>query len=156
MHHDAVELVEREWPTLADLADAVERRVIAADAGIELERHPHRLPLAAKPGAERVEIEAVGRARERGAESSIRRLEHIADAGEASLRQQCAIEPALRRAAGMHALDHGAILRGHQAGGLSARDAERMHGLPWVKLETARGTGGCREHAERCSRVPTL
>jgi hypothetical protein len=41
----------------------------------------------------------------------------------------------------MHALDHGAVLRRHQAGRLGAGDAERMHGLLRVKLEPARGGG---------------
>src|SRR6185369_4036198 len=122
----------------------------------ELQRNPHRLPVAAKPGAERVEIEPISGARERGAEATVRRLENIADAGEPGLCQQRAIEPALRRAAGMHALDHGAVLRGHQAGGLCSCDAKRMHGLLRVKLEAARGTGGSREHAKGRARVPAL
>src|SRR5206468_11360405 len=135
VHYDAVELVERERAALADVADGVKRGVVAADTGIELERDPHRFPFAAKPGAERIEIETVGRARESSAEAAVRRLEHIADAGEARLRQERAIEPALRGAAGMHALDHGAVLRGHQAGRLGAGDAERVHGLLRGKLE---------------------
>ena len=33
----------------------------------------------------------------------------------------------------MHAFDHGAVLRGHQAGGLRAGDAERVHGLLGIR-----------------------
>ena len=44
------------------------------------------------------------------------------------LGQQRAVKPALRGAARVHALHHGAVLRRHQAGGLGAGDAERVHG----------------------------
>ena len=71
----------------------------------------------------------IGGARERGAEAAVGRLEHVDDPGEAAAGEQRPIEPALGRAAGMHALDHGAVLRRHQAGRLGAGDAERMHGL---------------------------
>ena len=56
----------------------------------------------------------------------------------------------------MHALDHGAVLRGHQAGGLRAGDAERVHGLLRVELQTARRAGGGREHADRGAGMPAL
>ena len=56
----------------------------------------------------------------------------------------------------MHALDHGAVLRRHQAGGLGAGDAERVHGLLRIELEAARGAGAGREHAERRARMPAL
>src|SRR5207248_11172615 len=128
VHPDAVDLAELEWAALANVADGVERRVIAADAGIEFQRNPHRLPFASQAFAQGLEIEAVLRAREGGAESAIRRLENVGDAGEPTLGEERAVEPALRGAAGMHPLDHGAILRRHQAGGLRAGDAERMHG----------------------------
>ena len=72
------------------------------------------------------------------------------------LREQRPVEPALRRAPGMHALDHGAVLRGHQAGRLRAGDAERVHGLLGVEAERARRAGGGREHADGRARVPAL
>ena len=56
----------------------------------------------------------------------------------------------------MHALDHRAVLRGHQAGGLRAGDAERVHGLFGVEPEAARGAGSRGEHAERRAGMPAL
>ena len=56
----------------------------------------------------------------------------------------------------MHALDHGAVLRGHQAGGLCAGDAERVDGLLRVELEPARRAGGRGEHADRGAGMPAL
>ena len=73
------------------------------------------------------------------------------------LRQQRAVKSALRRAAGMHALDHGAVLRGHQAGRLRAGDAERVHGLLRRRGRGARaapGRGG--EHADGGAGMPAL
>ena len=56
----------------------------------------------------------------------------------------------------MHALDHRAVLRRHQARGLRAGDAERVHGLVGVELQSARGARGGGEHAERGARMPAL
>ena len=92
---------------------------------------------AAEAGHELVEIEAVLRARERRAEAAVFAFEHVDDAGEALFGEQRAIEAALRRAAGMHALDHRAELRGHQPRGLRAGDAERVHRL--FGIEPQRG-----------------
>src|SRR5688572_9214421 len=91
-------------------ADRVERRVVASDARIELERDAHRLPLRAEPGGELREIEAVGGAREGGAEAAVLALEDVLDAGEAALGEERTVETALRRAAGVHALHHRAVL----------------------------------------------
>ena len=52
----------------------------------------------------------------------------------------------------MHALDHGAVLRRHQAGRLRAGDAERVHGLLRVEPKPARRAGRGREHAEASRR----
>src|SRR5207248_10387699 len=101
---DLREFVEPERTARTDVADRIKRRVVAADAGIEFQRNAHGLEPLAEAGGELGEIEAVGRARERRAEAAIRRLEHVHDAGESLLRQQRAVEPALRRAARMHAL----------------------------------------------------
>ena len=124
----------------------VERGVVAADAGIEFERDAHGLEALAEPGAQLREIEAVLRARKRRAEAAIRRLEHVDDAGKTLARQQRGIKPALRRAAGMHALDHGAILRRHQAGRLRAGDAERVHGRVRRRAPSARAAPAAAEN----------
>src|SRR5262249_15066430 len=87
--------------------------------------------------------ETVLRAGKSGAKTAIGRLEHVGDSGEPPTGKKCRIKPALRRAPGMHALDHGAILRRHQPAGLGAGDAERMHSLFHVECQRARG-GGCR------------
>jgi hypothetical protein len=134
----------------------VEGGVVAADAGIELESDAHRLEALAQARAELCEIEAVLRARERRAEAAIGRLEHVDDAGEAVPGEQRAVEPALRRAAGMHALDHGAVLRRHQARRLGARDPERVHGLIDRELQASRGAGGGGIDPERRAGVPAL
>jgi hypothetical protein len=142
MHDDLVKLIQRERATRADIANGIERRVIAADAGIELQRDPHRFPLAGEPCAERVHIETVLRAREGRAEAPVRRLEYIDNAGEAPLSQERAVESALGGAAGMHALDHGAVLRGHQPRRLGAGDPERMHGAVRIEPQRPRRTRG--------------
>jgi hypothetical protein len=156
VHDDLVELIECERPALLDGADRVERRVVRTDAGIELERDPHGLEPLAETGAQLLELEAVLGARERGAETAIGRLEHINDAGESFLRQQRAVKAALRRAAGVHALHHRAVLRGHQAGGLRAGDAECMHGVLGIEAQPARGSGSRREYADGGTRMPAL
>ena len=57
----------------------------------------------------------------------------------------------------MHALDHGAVLRRHQPGGLGAGDAERMHGLRRrYRPKPRRGAGRRREHAHRRAGMPAL
>ncbi len=73
-----------------------------------------------------------------------------------ALRQQRAIKPALRRAARMHALDHGAVLRRHQPRRLGAGDAERMHGLLRREPQRRRGAGRRREHADGRAGMPAL
>ncbi len=128
-HDDALDIVRSEWPTRLHEPDGVERRVIGADAGIEFERDAHRLETLAKTGGEFGPVEAILRAREGRAEPAIRALEDISDAGEATLGEEGAVETALRRATGMHALDHSAVLRRHQTGRLRAGDAERMDHL---------------------------
>ncbi len=130
--------------------------MVAADAGIEFERDAHGLEPLAQPRGQLGEPEAVLRAREGGAEAAIFALEHVDDAGEAGLREQRAIEPALRRAPGMHALDHGAVLRRHQAGRLGAGDAERMDGRVRRQPQRRRGAGGGREHADGGAGMPAL
>src|SRR5580658_5876692 len=99
VHDDLVDVVERERPALADVADGVERGVVTADAGIEFQRNAHGLEAFAEARAQLFEIEAIVRARERRAEAAIRRLEYVDDAGEAVLRQKRAVKPALRGAA---------------------------------------------------------
>ena len=59
VHDDLVELVERERLPLLDVADRIERRVVAADAGIELQRDAHRLEALAETGAQLLDVEAV-------------------------------------------------------------------------------------------------
>ena len=56
----------------------------------------------------------------------------------------------------MHALDHGAVLRRHQAGRLGAGDAERVHGLVGIELEPARRAGRGRENPDRGAGMPAL
>ena len=56
----------------------------------------------------------------------------------------------------MHALDHRAVLRGHQTGGLRPGNAERVYGVLGVELQPAGGAGGGREHADRRAGVPAL
>src|SRR5712691_9693953 len=156
LHHDLVELIERERAAAGEVADGVERGVVAADAGIELERDTHGLEALAEPGAQLGEIEAILRARERGAEAAIGRLEHVDDAGEALLGEQRGVEPALRRPPGMHALDHGAVLRRHQPRRLGPRNAERMDRLAGGEAQAARGAGGGGVDAEGGAGMPAL
>ena len=73
-----------------------------------------------------------------------------------SFAKQRAVKPALRRAAGMHALDHGAVLRRHQAGRLGAGDAERVHGFLGIECQPARRAGGGRENPDRGAGMPAL
>ena len=56
----------------------------------------------------------------------------------------------------MHALDHRAILRGHQTGGLRPGNAERVHRVLGIELQSAGGAGGGREHADRRAGMPAL
>ena len=156
MHHDRRDLVGRERPPRADRPDGVERGVVAADAGIEFERHAHGLESLAEPRGQLGEVELVARAGERGAEAAVRAFEHVGDAGEALLGEQRRIERALRRAARMHALDHGAVLRGHQAGRLGAGNAERMHDLVGGNAQRRGGARDAGEHPDRGAGVPAL
>ena len=56
----------------------------------------------------------------------------------------------------MHALDHGAILRGHEACSLRAADAQSIHGLTHIKTHRARRAGCRREDTKRRTRMPAL
>src|SRR5579864_7898246 len=93
VHDDLLDIVERKRPAGADVADGVERGVVAADAGIEFQGNAQGLEALTETGAQLREIEAVVRARERRAEAAIGRLEHINDAGETVLCQEGAVKP---------------------------------------------------------------
>ena len=56
----------------------------------------------------------------------------------------------------MHALDHRAVLRGHQAGCLRAGNAERVNGLRRREPQPPRRAGGGRIDADRRTRMPAL
>ncbi len=56
----------------------------------------------------------------------------------------------------MHALDHGAVLRRHQAGRLGAGDAERVDGLLGGEPQAARRARSRREDADGRARMPAL
>src|SRR6202030_199186 len=92
---DLLDLVRRERPLGADGAYGIERGVVAAHAGIELERDAHGLPHAAEAGGQLVQLKAVLRARERRAEPAVLALEHIHDAGQALLGKERAIQTTL-------------------------------------------------------------
>ena len=130
--------------------------MITADAGIKLQRHAHGLPDFAEILDEFVELEAVGRAREGRAETAIFALKHILNAGVALLCEKRAVITRLRRAAGMHALDHGSILRGHEARGLRAANADGVDGLSDIEPQGARRARRRRENAKRRAGVPAL
>src|SRR6185369_8835452 len=73
------------WPKFVfrlESADRIQGGVVAADAGVELERDAHRLPGAAEAGGELGEVEAVARAGEGGAEAAVFAFEDVLDAGE--------------------------------------------------------------------------
>ena len=96
------------------------------------------------------------RARKRGAEAAIWRLEDVLDSSEARAGKKRCVKPTLGGPSGMHALDHRAILRGHQAARLGAGNAERMHYPVGVERQRAR-CRGCRcEHADGRARMPAL
>ena len=149
VNDNLLDVVGAERTLLLHQADGVECGVVAADAGIELQGDAHGLPDLAEILGQSFELEAVVGAREGGAEATVFALQHIQDAGEAAFGQQRAVEARLRGAAGVHAFDHGAVLRGHQAGGLGAGDAQRVHGFIDVEFEAACGTRGGGEHAKR-------
>jgi hypothetical protein len=128
----------------------------AADAGIELEGDAHRLEAAAEVPGQLVAVEAVARAGKSGAEAAIFAFEGVDDAGEARFREQSGVEPALRGAAGVHALDHRAVLCGHQPRGLGGGDAEDVHGLLGGKAKGGGSAGGSGKNADRGARVPAL
>ena len=151
-----VDVFDRERPAPTNIANGVERGVVAADAGIEFQRNAHGLEALAEPGTQRREIEAILRAREGRAKAAIGRFEDVDDAGEVLPRQQRRIKPALRGASGMHALDHGAVLRRHQAGRLRAGNAKRVHGGVGGKSQRPRRAGRRREHADRGAGMPAL
>src|SRR5262249_1416938 len=114
MDSDFGDVLRPERSARRDQPDRVERGVIAADAGIEFKRDPPGFEALAEARGELSQIEAIVRARERGAEAPIGALEYVNDPGEPCLCEQRAVEPALRRPARVHTLDHGAVLRRHQ------------------------------------------
>ena len=52
VHDDALDIGGAEAVLRLERAQRIERRVIAADTGVELERHAHGLPRRAQPGRE--------------------------------------------------------------------------------------------------------
>src|SRR5712692_5078915 len=85
MHDDPLDVGGGERMPLADLGKRIERRMIAADAGIEFERNPHRLVALAQSGGQGREIEPVLRTRKRSAKTAIRGLKHVDNSGEPPL-----------------------------------------------------------------------
>src|SRR6266568_422475 len=77
VHQDFPHVLRAERPLRAHLAQRVERGVIAADAGIELQRDAHRLPDAAEPRRQLGELETIPRARKGRAEAAVPALEHV-------------------------------------------------------------------------------
>ena len=130
--------------------------MIAAHARIELQRDVHGLEALAEAVDQLRQIEAVRRTRERAAKAAIRVFEDVDDAGEAVLRQQRAIQSALRGASRMHALDHRAELRRHQSRRLRAADAERVHRLRRIETQRGRRARRRRKHADGRARMPAL
>ena len=128
----------------------------AADARVKLQCDVHRLPDVTESSGERGNIEAILRARKCRAESAVLALEHVDDAGKAGFREQRAVETALRRATGVHALYHCAKLRCHKAGGLRTSNAKRVHSFRCIELKPARGAGRRRKYAECCAGMPPL
>src|SRR5258708_33385778 len=100
MDDDLHHLVDRKRPPGLDVADAVERRMVAADAGIEFQRDLERLETLPETIGQRREIIAVVGARESGAEAAIFALEHVLDAGVSAPRQDGAVISALGRTSG--------------------------------------------------------
>ena len=82
VHDDAFDIAGNERMPLVDVGERIEGRMGAADAGVEFQRHPHGLEAFAKSGGQRGKLKAVSRPREGGAETAIRRLEHVDDSGE--------------------------------------------------------------------------
>ena len=91
MHRDALDIARPERMPRLHGADRVQRGVVAADAGIEFQRDPRRLPALPQPGDQFGPVEAVERAGEGGAEAAIFVFEHVDDAGEAAGGEQRAI-----------------------------------------------------------------
>ena len=60
VHHDARDIGGAEAVRGLQRAQRVERGVVAADAGVELERHAHRLPRAAEARGQFLEMKAIG------------------------------------------------------------------------------------------------
>ena len=54
----------------------------------------------------------------------------------------------------MHAFDHRAELRSHQAGSLGAGNAQCVYGLVDIEFHAARSACGSGEHAQRGAGVP--
>ncbi len=149
VHDYPLDIVRAERMPRLHRVDRVECRVIAADARVELQRNAHRLEALAQAVDELRQIEAIGRTRKCAAKAAIRILEHVDDAGEAVLCEQRAVKAALRRTPRVHALDHGAELRSHQARRLRAADSQRVHRLFGVEPQRGRSAGGRRKHADR-------
>jgi len=88
MDDDSVDLLRPEWPLLPKLAYRVQRRMIAANARVELERYLQRLPRLAQLRCELGQVEAIVGARKRRAEAAIGTLQNVANAGEPALSEE--------------------------------------------------------------------
>src|SRR5215472_2548784 len=73
--------------------------------------------------------------RKRAEKSAITRLQDIGGSGETAPGEQGREKAALRCAASMKTLYHGAFLRGHEASRHRSGDAERMMHLHRIELE---------------------
>ena len=130
--------------------------MVGADAGIELQRNLHGLEPVAQAIGKRGEVEAIRGARKGRAEAAIFALKHILNPGVALLCEKRAVITRLRRAAGMHTLNHRPILRGHEARRLGAANADGVDGLSDIEPQGARRARRRRENAERRAGVPAL
>ena len=85
----------------------------------------------------------------RGAETAVLGFEHVGRVGEAVRGEQRSERAGARGLPREEALTHAAVVREHEARGLLARVAERMHGV--VGAERQRARGGCdrRERSDR-------
>src|SRR5476649_2788254 len=106
MHHNRCDIVGAEWCLALQVSDGIERRVVAANAGIELQRNTHGFPRTAEFPRQLVEIEAVVRARKCRTKAAIGRFKNVDDPGETGLGEQRAVKATLSSASSMHSLDH--------------------------------------------------
>ena len=152
--HHFFHVLGGEGAFVIHLAQRVERGVVTADAGVELQRDAHGLPHFTETGGEFLQVELVGRLRHRRAEAAVRVLQHVDDPGEAAFGKQRPVEAGLRGAACMHALDHRTELRRHQARSLGAGNAQRVYCFVDIEFQAARSTCSGGEHAQRSARMP--